>query len=42
MWAVATLDGVKSQELAKTGDNDRFLLTVAKNEKSSGCVYDLT
>jgi hypothetical protein len=27
MWAVATLDGVKSKELAKTGDNDQFLIT---------------
>jgi hypothetical protein len=47
MWAVATLDGVKSQMLAKTGDNDRFLLTaektlVCKNQKSSGVVADLT
>lgn len=47
MWAVATLDGVKSQMLGKTGDNDKFQITaektlVCRNEKASAVVADLT
>lgn len=47
MAAVGTLDGVKSTMLAKTGDNDRFLLTaekclVVRNQKSHGVAADLT
>lgn len=47
MWAVATLRGVQSKMLAKTGDNERFLITaektlVSRNEKASGVVADLT
>lgn len=47
MWAVATLRGVQSRALAKTGDNERFLITaektlVSRNEKSSGVAADLT
>lgn len=46
MWAVATLDPVKSTDLAKTGDSDKFMLTaekalVCRNEKSSGVAADL-
>jgi hypothetical protein len=46
MCAVATLDGVKSTPLAKTGDNERFLLTMEKtfvmrNEKGAAVVADL-
>jgi hypothetical protein len=45
-WSVATLDGVKTTPLAKTGDSDRFLMTmeatlVCRNEKSSTVVADL-
>lgn len=47
MAAVATLDGLKSTTLAKTGDNERFLITmertvVCSNEKAHGVVADLT
>lgn len=47
MWAVATLRGTKSIPLAKTGDNTKRqvvteLTLVAKNEASSGAVYDNT
>ena len=46
MWAVGTLDGLKTEPLAKTGDADTQLLTmekciVARNEKSSAVVADL-
>ncbi len=45
-WAVATLDGFQSEELAKTGDSTKWLMTheatlVAKNQKSSAVVADL-
>lgn len=44
--AIATLDGVKSLPLAKSGDSEKFLLTaekafVARNEKAMGVVADL-
>jgi hypothetical protein len=47
MVAIGTLDGVKSKELASSGDNEKFLLTmektlVCKNEKAHGVVADLT
>ena len=49
MWAVAYLNGRKmlSTPLSKTGDSERRLILseyslVARNEKSSGGVYDLT
>ena len=46
-WAVAYLRKFESEPLAKTGDSDRFQIRseytlVARNEKSSGGVYDLT
>lgn len=46
LWAISTLDGLKSTPLAKTGDNERFLLTMektleAKNEKGGAVVADL-
>lgn len=46
MWAVAVLDGIKLEELAKTGDSRKFLLTheatlVGRNEKASGVVADI-
>lgn len=47
MAAIGTLDGIKSTPLAKTGDNDRFLITaektlIVKNQKALGVVADLT
>lgn len=47
MWAMATLADFQETPLAKTGDSDRVQLLseytlVAKNEKSSGIVADLT
>lgn len=47
MFAVAVLRGTKNEELAKDGDYEkRQVLTeltlVAKNEKASGAVYDLS
>jgi hypothetical protein len=46
MWAVGVLDGVKTEELAKTGDSRRFMMTheatlVARNEKASAVVADI-
>lgn len=47
MWSVATLRGVQSKPLAKSGDNERFLMTAektltSKNEKASAVIADLT
>lgn len=47
MAAIATLDGLKSKELASSGDNKKFLLTmekglVVRNEKGHGVIADLT
>jgi hypothetical protein len=47
MAAVAVLDGYKTQALAKTGDNERFMLTCeacleVRNEKAHAVVADLT
>ena len=47
MAAVATLDGLKSTALAKTGDNERFLITMEKslvisNQAAHGIVADLS
>lgn len=47
MAAIASLDGLKSTALAKTGDNERFLITkeatlVCSNEKAHALVADLT
>lgn len=47
LWAVATLRPMTTTMLAKTGDNERFLIRgektlVSRNEKGSGAVYDLT
>ena len=47
MWAVGTLDGVKTVPLAKTGDAERFLMTaektlVCRNEKASAVIADLS
>lgn len=47
MVAVAMLDGYSTETLAKTGDNERFLMTVeatleVKNEKAHGVAADLT
>lgn len=47
MWAMATLRNMKSTPLAKTGDSERTQILseyalVARNEKSSGGVFDLT
>ena len=45
-WAIATLDGFKKEELAKTGDSTKWAMThevtlVSRNQKSSGVVADL-
>jgi hypothetical protein len=45
-WARATLDGVSTTPLGKTGDSDKFLMTmeatlVCRNEKSSTVIADL-
>jgi len=47
MWAAAYLDPVQVTDLAKTGDSERRQIIVewtleARNEKSSGGVFDLT
>lgn len=47
MWAMATLRNMKMKELAVTGDNMRVQVLTeyaleARNEKSSGGVFDLT
>lgn len=47
MCAVATLDGMKSFDMAKTGDADKFMITtektlVVRNEKAIAVVADLT
>lgn len=47
MVAIATLDAVKSVELAKTGDAEKFLITaektlVVRNQKAHAVVADLT
>ena len=47
MAAIGTLDGLKSTPLAKTGDNERFLITMEKtlvcsNERAHALVADLT
>jgi hypothetical protein len=47
MAAVATLDGLKSTPLAKSGDSEKFLITmektlVCRNEKAHGVAADLT
>jgi hypothetical protein len=47
MWSVATLRGVQAKMLAKSGDNERFLMTAeksltCKNEKASAVIADLT
>jgi hypothetical protein len=47
MVAVGVLDGLKSTPLAKTGDNERFLITmektlVVKNQAAHGIAADLT
>lgn len=47
MAAIATLDGLKSTPLAKTGDSEKFLITMEKtlvvsNEKAHAVAADLT
>lgn len=47
MWAMATLRNMKMTDLAKTGDSQRVQIITeyaleARNEKSSGGVFDLT
>lgn len=46
-WATATLRPMQKQDLAKTGDAERFAIVmektlVARNEKSSGVIADLS
>jgi hypothetical protein len=45
-WAVATLDGISTVPLSKTGDSDKFMMTmektlVCRNQLSSAVVADL-
>lgn len=47
MAEVAVLDGFKTEKLAKTGDNERFMMTYeaalcVKNEKSHAAIRDLS
>lgn len=47
MWAMATLDGVKTKQLGSTGDAEKWLITaektlVCRNEKANSVVADLT
>lgn len=47
MWAIATLDGMKTKKLGATGDAEKWLITkewclVSRNEKASAVVADLT
>lgn len=47
MWAVGTLRPMKSEELAKTGDAERFQIItekclISRNEKGSAVIADLT
>jgi hypothetical protein len=47
MFAVATLRGIRSEPLAKTGDNERFMTLaektlVCRNEKAHAVIADLT
>lgn len=47
MAKIATLDGLKSKQLADTGDSEKFLLTMEKglvcsNEKAHAVIADLT
>lgn len=47
MWAIATLDGMKTKRLGATGDAEKWLITkewtlVSRNEKASAVVADLT
>jgi hypothetical protein len=45
-WGVASIDGVKGEPLAKTGDSEKWMMIseatlVCKNEKASGVVRDI-
>lgn len=47
MWAIATLDGMKTKRLGATGDSEKWLVTkewclVSRNEKASSVIADLT
>jgi len=47
MWAIATLDGMKTKQLGATGDAEKWLITkewtlVARNEKASSVIADLS
>jgi hypothetical protein len=46
MWAIATLDGMKTKQLGATGDSVKWLITkewclVSRNEKASAAVRDI-
>lgn len=47
MWAMATLDGMKTKQLGATGDAEKWLITaekclVSRNEKASAVIADLS
>lgn len=47
MWAVATLDGMKTRQLGATGDAEKWLMTkewtlVCRNQASAAVIADLT
>jgi hypothetical protein len=47
MWAIGTLDGMKTKELGATGDATKWLMTkewtlVSRNQKASAVIADLT
>lgn len=47
MWAIATLDGMKTVQLGATGDSTKYLMTkewtlVSRNEKASTVIADLS
>jgi len=47
MWAIGTLDGMKTKNLGATGDAEKWLITkewtlISRNEKANAVVADLT
>lgn len=47
MWAIATLDGMKTKNLGATGDSEKWLITkewtlVCRNERASAVIADLS
>jgi hypothetical protein len=47
MWAMGTLDGMKTKMLGSTGDAEKYLITkewtlISRNERASAVIADLT